>query len=111
MNMPGVQTAWAEASFEERETIHQTYREYTHGLLWFLKTNPRLPEAVREDMARYGFCKDEWPPVSTAPSGSLPDHRQGLKDLCTTSPPFSPFGSEARATSKLSRRKQIPAVR
>lgn len=60
MNMPGVQTAWAEASFEEREAIHQTYRDYTHGLLWFLKTDPRLPQSVREEMARYGLCKDEW---------------------------------------------------
>lgn len=60
MNMPGAQTAWAEASFEEREAIHRKYRDYTHGLLWFMKTDPRLPEAVRKDMARYGFCKDEW---------------------------------------------------
>ncbi len=60
MSMPGEQTAWAEASFEEREKIHQKYRDYTHGLLWFLKTDPRVPEAVRKDMARYGLCKDEW---------------------------------------------------
>ncbi|MFK7852017.1 MAG: FAD-dependent oxidoreductase [Akkermansiaceae bacterium] len=60
MNMPGMQTAWAEASFEEREAIHQTYRDYTHGLMWFLKTDPRVPISVRKEMASYGFCKDEW---------------------------------------------------
>ena len=60
MSMPGEQTAWAEASFEERKEIHKKYREYTHGLLWFLKTNPGVPEKIRNEMAGYGFCKDEW---------------------------------------------------
>lgn len=60
MSMPGEQTAWAEASFEERETIHKKYRDYTHGLLWFLKSDPRVPENIRDEMAGYGFCRDEW---------------------------------------------------
>ncbi len=60
LSMPGEQTAWAEASFEQREAIHQKYRDYTHGLLWFMKTDPRMPEKVRKEMASYGFCKDEW---------------------------------------------------
>lgn len=60
MSMPGEQTAWAEASFDEREKIHQTYRQYTHGLLWFLKSDPRVPQDIREEMAGYGFCRDEW---------------------------------------------------
>ena len=60
LSMPGEQTPWAEASFEEREVIHKKYRDYTHGLLWFLKSDPRVPAAMREDMAQYGFCNDEW---------------------------------------------------
>ena len=60
MSIPGAQTSWAEASFEEREAVHQKYRDYTHGMLWFLKTDPRVPERIRNEMAPYGFCKDEW---------------------------------------------------
>ena len=60
MSIPGAQTSWAEASFEDREAIHQKYRDYTHGMLWFLKTNLRVPENIRDEMATYGFCKDEW---------------------------------------------------
>ena len=60
MSIPGAQTPWAEASFEEREKIHQSYRDYTHGMLWFLKSDPRVPKNIRQDMGRYGFCKDEW---------------------------------------------------
>ena len=60
MSIPGAQTAWAEASFEERDAIHEKYRTYTHGLLWFLKTDKRVPESIRNEMAQYGFCRDEW---------------------------------------------------
>jgi len=60
MSIPGAQTQWAEASFEEREAIHQKYRDYTHGMLWFLKSDPRVPGNIRGEMAPYGFCKDEW---------------------------------------------------
>ena len=60
MSIPGAQTSWAEASFQEREAIHQQYRDYTHGMLWFLKTDPRVPKHIRDEMAPYGFCKDEW---------------------------------------------------
>jgi hypothetical protein len=60
MSIPGAQTAWTEASFEERKAIHKQYRDYTHGLLWFLKTDERVPETMKNEMAKYGFCKDEW---------------------------------------------------
>jgi hypothetical protein len=29
-------------------------------MLWFLKSDPRVPEHIRDEMAPYGFCKDEW---------------------------------------------------
>ena len=60
MSLPGAQTPWSEASFDERAAIHQQFRDYTHGMLWFLKLDPRVPESIRDDMAQYGFCKDEW---------------------------------------------------
>jgi hypothetical protein len=60
MSLPGEQTAWAQASFEQREAIHARYRDYTHGMLWFLKTDERVPESIRAEMATFGFCKDEW---------------------------------------------------
>jgi hypothetical protein len=60
MSIPGAQTPWAEASFEERKAIHRQYQEYTHGMLWFLKTDERVPQNMREEMAQFGFCKDEW---------------------------------------------------
>ncbi|MEM7574635.1 MAG: FAD-dependent oxidoreductase [Bacteroidota bacterium] len=60
MSIPGAQIAWAEASFEGRQAIHQQYRDYTHGLLWFLQTDERVPASMSDKMATFGFCKDEW---------------------------------------------------
>ena len=60
LSVPGLQTEWSEATFEERERIHQAYQDYTRGLLWFLKSDERVPAAMRKDMARFGLCKDEW---------------------------------------------------
>ena len=60
MSLPGAQTPWSEASFEERDAIYQQFRDYTHGMLWFLKSDPRVPESIRTEMVQYGFCKDEW---------------------------------------------------
>lgn len=60
MSIPGAQTPWARSAHFQREQIYKQYRNYTHGLLWFLKTDPRVPQAMRDDMARYGLCKDEW---------------------------------------------------
>ena len=60
LSMPGEQTAWAEASYDERDAIYQRYINYTHGMLWFLKTDPRVPQSMRDDMARYALCEDEW---------------------------------------------------
>jgi len=60
ISIPGAQTPWSEASYAQRKQIQQLYRDYTHGLMWFLKTDERVPQAMRDDMARFGFCKDEW---------------------------------------------------
>jgi hypothetical protein len=56
------------ASYDERQVIVAAHRAYTHGLLWTLANHPRVPEAVRREVGRWGLCRDEfresggWPP-------------------------------------------------
>ncbi len=59
-NLPGASWAWPEASYAEREKIAQLHEDYHRGLLHFLATDPRVPENVRKDMARFGLPKDEF---------------------------------------------------
>jgi hypothetical protein len=59
-NLPGASWAWPEASYAEREKIAKEHENYHRGLLYFLGTDPRVPEKVRQEMRRYGLPKDEF---------------------------------------------------
>jgi hypothetical protein len=49
-----------EASYAERERILERHRSYQKGLMWTLAYHPRIPEKVRDAVARWGTCKDEY---------------------------------------------------
>ncbi len=59
-NLPGVSHAWPEASYAQREEIAAEHEAYHRGLLYFLATDPRVPEKVRQEMQRFGLPKDEF---------------------------------------------------
>lgn len=52
---------YPEADYATRAKIWQAHRDYIQGLLTYLATEPRVPEAVRAEMQQWGFCKDEFP--------------------------------------------------
>lgn len=52
--------SYPEASYAEREKIVQAHKDYQLGLLYFTSNDPRVPEIVRKDMARWGLAKDEF---------------------------------------------------
>jgi hypothetical protein len=56
----GVNWAYPEASYAERDKIIAAHRSYQQGLLWTLANNPRVPEKVREEFRRLGLAKDEF---------------------------------------------------
>lgn len=51
---------WPEASYEEREEIALKHLKYQQGLMWTLANNPRVPDRIRNEVARWGTCKDEF---------------------------------------------------
>lgn len=56
----GRQTAYVEASWEERQRIMDEHWEATMGLLYFLQNDPTVPEVVRRAWLEYGLAKDEF---------------------------------------------------
>jgi hypothetical protein len=52
---------------EQRKAIWRDHIDFTRGLLWFWMTDPAVPEAVREEIARYGHCTDEYDANSDPP--------------------------------------------
>ena len=56
----GANYEFPEGDFETRERITREHEDYTRGFLHFLATSPRVPEAMREEIRRWGPCKDEF---------------------------------------------------
>ena len=59
-DMIGMNHAYPEASWEERQAIIRAHKDYTLGLLWFMGNDPRVPEALRTEISRWGLPKDEY---------------------------------------------------
>jgi thioredoxin reductase len=51
---------YPEASYEEREKIIEKHRTYQQGLMWTLAYHPRIPQKVRDEVSKWGTCKDEY---------------------------------------------------
>jgi len=51
---------YPEADYETREEIVEAHLKYQQGLMWTLANNPRVPESVRNEVSRWGTCKDEF---------------------------------------------------
>lgn len=60
-DMIGMNHLYSEASWEERQEIIKTHKDYTLGLLYFYANDPRVPEELRAQMAAWGLPKDEYP--------------------------------------------------
>ena len=56
----GMNYEYPEGSYEKRREIIQEHTLYQKGLLWFLKSDPRVPGEVRQEMSRWGFARDEF---------------------------------------------------
>ncbi len=48
-------------SDETRLEIVRKHRIYQQGLMWTLAHHPRVPAPVRDEVSRWGLCRDEFP--------------------------------------------------
>ena len=51
---------YPEASYARRREIIQEHVDYQQGWLYFIANDPRVPEEVRTEMAKWGLAKDEF---------------------------------------------------
>ncbi|MEM8954092.1 MAG: FAD-dependent oxidoreductase [Verrucomicrobiota bacterium] len=51
---------YPEASYEERQAIIDEHETYQKGWLYFLTTDPRVPQDVQQEINRWGLAKDEF---------------------------------------------------
>lgn len=51
---------YPEASYEERDAIRVRHLLYQQGLMWTLANHPRVPDKIRNEVARWGMSRDEF---------------------------------------------------
>jgi FAD-dependent oxidoreductase family protein len=51
---------YADATYAGRETIIQEHESYQKGLMWTLANHKRVPQKIRDEMAKWGLAKDEF---------------------------------------------------
>jgi hypothetical protein len=56
----GQNHAWPRSSYANREVIFQNHVTWQQGLMWCLANDPDVPAAIREPMATWGLCADEF---------------------------------------------------
>jgi len=57
----GMNYDYPEADYAKRDEIFKDHLLYQRGLMWTLVSNPRVPEKIRNEVSRWGLCKDEFP--------------------------------------------------
>lgn len=48
------------ANHARRQEIYREHKEYTQGLIYFLSTDPSVPQAIRDEWSRWGLPADEF---------------------------------------------------
>ncbi len=56
----GMNYDWAGGDYATREKLFAEHVAYQQGFLWTLVSNPRVPERIRNEVSRWGLCKDEF---------------------------------------------------
>lgn len=56
----GLNYNYPNAGYEEREQIIKQHKDYTQGLLYFYKTDPRVPKELQDEIQEWGYPKDEY---------------------------------------------------
>ncbi len=64
----GENYGYPEADEAARARIRTRHLEYTQGFCYFLANDPRVPFELREEMKRFGPCKDEFQDTGGWPS-------------------------------------------
>jgi hypothetical protein len=56
----GMNYDYPEASYKRRKEIIKEHETYQKGLLYFIATDPRVPDDVQKEMNQWGLAKDEF---------------------------------------------------
>jgi hypothetical protein len=67
LDFVGASNDWPEGDYKTREEIYQLHKDHHLGLLWFLKTDPRVSDQIKYELAKWGLAKDEFKKYNNFP--------------------------------------------
>lgn len=56
----GANYKYPDGSYAEREAMIRDHENYQKGLMWTLANHPRVPQVIRDEMAKWGLPADEF---------------------------------------------------
>lgn len=56
----GMSYDYPEATYERRREIVKDHERYQKGLMYFMATDPRMPQDVQKELNKWGLAKDEF---------------------------------------------------
>ena len=56
----GMSSSYAEAGYDERDTIKKKIENYERGLIWLIQNDPRIPSSIQKFYKSFGLAKDEF---------------------------------------------------
>lgn len=59
-NLYGMNHEYPVATHAGREAIYRYHKEFTQGLIWWLSTDPSVPQKIRDEWSRWGLPADEF---------------------------------------------------
>lgn len=59
-DMIGMNHEYAEGGYDKRREIIKAHEDYTKGLLYFYKTDPRVPSELQQFVSEWGYPRDEY---------------------------------------------------
>lgn len=68
LSIPQINNAWPDGDQATRDQIFKEHLRHNIGLLYFVQTDSRVPEAYRDEALTWGWCKDEF-----ASTGHIPE--------------------------------------